>query len=334
MGTDNLIPVERPNVVSGTAIRHMAPEGTLSSDQKDGLSGATHELGGSGPVPAGGWEGPYRRDLGQGFVTNSSGEEFWVGPGADLSGRDLSGIQAPNADFSGALINGCRGREANLREARFDGARVHDLHLVRSSLAGSQWGGTEVSKLRVHDSDMSGIVATTFRWDDVVISGTPCDGMRLSQGELNRFTVENSSLADVGLHQLRVSHGGLFDCHAQGLRVEKSTVSRFRIAGTDARQGEWNSVETQDIEVFASQLEGSTFHRMLGSEGGWMVDEFTTYDSLPGKEVIERPDLLENLKRGDVTGHLVSNKAILPPSFDWEGRSDDFHVPEWELRKG
>lgn len=316
------------------AIRHMLPEGELDAGQRDGLSQATRAAAGDSEVPAGGWEGPYRADLGQGFVTNAIGESFWMGPGANLSHRDLSGVSAPRADLSGALIVGCRGRNVDLSEARFDGATVHDLHLVGSSLASSQWGGTKVTKMRVEDSSMGGLVAEGFRWDDVAVFGSDCDGILLSEGTLSGFTAENSSLANASFAHLRVHRAGIYGCpHAQGMRFMRSSVNGLRIAGTDARHSEWDSVEAHDVEVLDSRLEGGSFYAMLSRNEPWMVDDRTTYDALPGNEALERPEVLERLRDGSVAGHLVGNGAVLPSGFDWEGRPGDFHVPTWELRK-
>ncbi|MCA9540869.1 MAG: pentapeptide repeat-containing protein, partial [Myxococcales bacterium] len=120
-----------------------------------------------------------------------------IGPGANLSGQDLSALvftdsSAVNADFRQCVLQNADLSGTNLTNALFDGANLSGINLSEANLAGASFGGANLRGAKLLGADLTG--ANLAGAD---LSSADLTGARLGMATLDGANINGARFQDV-----------------------------------------------------------------------------------------------------------------------------------------
>lgn len=115
--------------------------------------------------------------------------------GADLSGRDLSGISFVDIDLSGADLTDADLSRSNLHDCRLDGARLHRTFFFKSELHGCSIVGADATMIKPWRSSLWGC-----RLIDTDLGVASFNQTTLFGGELRGCSLREAIMFDLHCH--------------------------------------------------------------------------------------------------------------------------------------
>ncbi|HJN78374.1 MAG TPA: pentapeptide repeat-containing protein [Myxococcota bacterium] len=155
-----------------------------------------------------------------------------LGPGVDLSGRDLRRTILAGLDLSGA----------NLREARLDGADLQGTDLSQARMDGARLSGANLA-----DALLVGVAAAEARFDDTDLSGADLSGLRAPGGSFVGATLSGATLSDTSL----------VDCDLSAADLRGVDLADADLSGALLEQTELEGARVELIAVHGTDLVGA-----------------------------------------------------------------------------
>jgi uncharacterized protein YjbI with pentapeptide repeats len=245
----------------------------------------------------------------------ASGEEG--GQRADLSGRDLRGVDLSRANLRGAFLHGAqldgaslrgvelvhtdlrdahlRGadlEEANLLLADFSGADLAEARLGRSSCGEEDLGhvrrGPRFSDANLRDADLRGAVLHQSDF-----SGANLEGVRFAGANLEGANLETAVLADLVMDDADLSEANL-----RGADLKGTSLAGARLVHADLRQADLSNANVERADLRSANLEeakvdGIRYNRATSFRG---VRAVSCYGSSRFRRFAQDQDFIEEFK--------------------------------------
>lgn len=142
------------------------------------------------------------------------------GPGADLSGQDLSGRHLEGVDWT---------------EARLEGTRLDGAHLQEARLTRAQAPRADLTGARLLGADLSGLVAQRARLVDADLRRADLRGADLREADLTGADLRDARLAGARLAGADLTAARLPDADLEGVDLEGATLDQADLTGADLR---------------------------------------------------------------------------------------------------
>jgi uncharacterized protein YjbI with pentapeptide repeats len=175
-----------------------------------------------------------------------AGESF---EGRDLTGADLSGLEAPGANLSGAFMEGVNLAGADLSGADLSGAVLARADLSKANLRGARLaranlGASRLVEAQVADADLREAV--------------------LSKADLAGADFQGAQLEKAKLFEVALAGANLSRVHAPQVVFMKTDLSGMRFCGADLTKCTFLEVTAEGADFSGARLESASF---LGARG-------------------------------------------------------------------
>jgi uncharacterized protein YjbI with pentapeptide repeats len=156
-------------------------------------------------------------------------------PGADLEGRELTGVEADVIDLA----------RAGLYESRLTALRAGELHLGNATLVETVVDGADVPVLR----------AVRGAWRDVSLRTARIGSAELYESTWRGVDVVGCKLGYVNLRGTRLEDVRFTDCIIDELDLVQARATRVAFAGTRVRRIDVQGSTLRDVDLRGAQVE-------------------------------------------------------------------------------
>lgn len=193
-----------------------------------------------------------------------------IGPGKDLSGRnmtdrDFSGLDLSGANFEGSILTGAR-----LVGARLRGANFRQAVLVNADLSGADLSGTNLSEALLNLAKAPGADFRQATLDKVALGkadlmGANFAGARMRQVVLSRANLAEANLNGADLFMVFAETALLERTDFSGAKLVRSTFMRCKLGGAIFKK----AILTKS-SFMESELAGASFVEAAGEQANFM----------------------------------------------------------------
>ena len=191
---------------------------------------------------------------------------YLVGPGVDLSSRDLSGITMAGVDFS----------DADLRRANLSYANLNDTDLTGADLTSAVLYGTYLNNADISGARLLGVATSKLRGTPVLPSGyalvqgyiigpsvdlygarivnATLTNMDLSDSDLTGATLTNSDLSGTDL-----SGASMVRMAAAGSKFVGSDLTRANLSRANLTSSNLQTATLTDADLAGATITGANF---------------------------------------------------------------------------
>ncbi len=164
--------------------------------------------------------------------------------GKDLRGVDFSGANLEKADLSGADLRGSVLARANFSGADLTGARLDDVVAIKSRWTEAWLERVGLGKADLSGSDMVGAVLTQAN-----ASGAVFRGVRLKNAELNEAKLAHTDFREVKATGADFTGADLSEADFVDARVKGADFSGAKLAGADFSGSQGVGVVMADADM-------------------------------------------------------------------------------------
>lgn len=223
----------------------------------------------------------YDSEKGEGWIVNCEGTKLWVGPGADLERRNLSGLDLRKANLKEANL-----REANLSKTELTGANLSGvdatnasfteaslryIDMRRSNLEGANLANVVMRYAVVKDTQAKGAKISRSVFDNVDFSNTDlssieCEGATFTRVDFTNAEMEGTAFKDCviqGIFRLSYSSGLNFaSCDLTGSDFSDTEWYNLRLLKTDAIDTNFSNAVFNSVTFNYTDFTGSVFENV------------------------------------------------------------------------
>lgn len=207
-------------------------------------------------------------EKGEGWVVNSEGKRFWVGPGADLERRNLSGLDLRKANLQKANL-----RRANLSFAELEGANLSEIDGWGADFRGASLRYVNLSKSILTKANFVEVVMRNVLFRDATanqinFSIGVFDNVDFSNSDLREATCESASFINVDFTDSEIDNVSFKQSRMQSIlkpgTAREVDFSAANISGSDLSDTKWIKVRlgktnATNINLSNSVLEDVSF---------------------------------------------------------------------------
>ncbi len=245
-----------------------------------------------------------------------------LGPGADLSGRDLRRLKLSRLDLTGANLTGARLDGADLARTCLAGARLDRARLARARLNGTDLSDATAGSAVFDDADLTGANLSSLLARGASFVGADFAGVQLQGADLSRADLSAASLVDVDLVDADLSGTLLEQTDLAGARLDDAQFIGAEIDGAlglssaqlDTLEGRGALVSRFSLNRMTSKIGARQVGRAIGVGlvamiGGYLALHFLSEDNITTAELEGRAQ--QEAAEGDVEAARSRYTALI-----------------------
>ncbi len=210
-------------------------------------------------------------------LTSPKPEE--IGPGKDLSGRNMMRMDLSGRDLSGANLVGANLIDANLKGARLAGANLSGAILMEANLSQADLSDANLSKavlssarapganLRratldmalLHEMDLEGATLAQAKCQMLVLSGSDLTGADLRGCDFFKAIAEGAILERADFTEAKLVICAFTRARAEGVTLAKAFLPNTSFADSDLRGAKLSGVRGEGTNWSRAILEKADF---------------------------------------------------------------------------
>jgi uncharacterized protein YjbI with pentapeptide repeats len=202
-----------------------------------------------------------------------------IGPGKDLSGRNMIRMDLSGRDLSGANLEGANLMAANLAGARLAGANLKgailmeanlsqadlsDANLSRAVLASARAPGADLRRATldmalIHQADLEGATLAQAKGQMLVLSESDLTGADLRGCDLFKAVAEGAILERADFTEAKLVNCSFTRARAEGVTLAKALLPSTSFADSDLRGAKLTGVRGEGTNWSRAILEKADF---------------------------------------------------------------------------
>ena len=203
-------------------------------------------------------------------INGSYSEKSLNGPvnlkGANLSGKDLSGLNLSRADLSGADLSGANLAKTVLLNADLTGAILQGANLRRTNFTGATLAGANLDEVRA--------VRASFGMAD--LTGTSLFNSRLEIASFIKACLKKADMRCADLKNARLREADLRDVDFSEAVLHSADLSMSRVEGANFTNADLRNSRLRLISGYKKALWTGTDLRDINFAGAYLMRRFAT----------------------------------------------------------
>ena len=263
-----------------------------------------------------------------------------AGPGAKLSGEDLSG-----ADFSGRDLKGADFTDSILAGADFKGAELGEADFTGANLAGANFSGALLEGAVFDKADLTGAFLARVNlaggsFISVTAAQANLTGANLAGASMNDANLSGADLTGANLEGAVLERGDLSSARLDRANLRAAKLGRADLAGAVGEKVTMTGAEVTELKAGGGRFPGGEFQHLRGEASLWFECDLSSSD-FEASDLV-RADFREanlsgcnlhtaDLRNGNLTGANLGGARFTSVNL-FQARLDKADLTEADLR--
>jgi uncharacterized protein YjbI with pentapeptide repeats len=247
-----------------------------------------------------------------------------IGPGVDLRGEILAGIDLSESDLSGAKFALADLSYTNLSDADLSGADLRSANLSGADLRGAYLYESKLGGANLRGAYLSGVVLERSHIGGIDLSGADLRGVNLKSAFLSYANLSNTNLSEADLSHATLRNANLSNANLRGANLEgadifKANLSRANFTEANLQLAILTLANFLEVNLSRADLDNIDLHganlSMVNLSGAILSGANLSYTNLSNANLsnanLSNADLFEsNLSNANLRGADLSNANL------------------------
>lgn len=190
--------------------------------------------------------------------------ECWprVGPGADLTGCNLSQADLTGRDLQGTNFRAARLDDAQLAQANLSGANFANASALRADFRAANLNRAILSQVFFNGADFTAAQVAGVIWEEANLSNATLQGLELSGANLARINLtsanlQTANLTTAQLYTATLRHADLTGARVTGAIFDHADLRAAQLSGLDFSGASLRSADLREANLQNTTWQGA-----------------------------------------------------------------------------